>query len=190
MQLGQVRGSGELRTYGGKKLAGIRPEETVRRAMGGGFTERLQEMARRDAQKGIYMDSATNQLRNERLREMVSPNRAAPISQVNALLQAAAQEKEPLLELLDQLLGNCTGMIRSDPMGQTAEIRAPNGEVIASYNSLGGGWTEIQTKAEKKFYSETAIVYMEAYREARAEMKAAQQPLPPPEETPEVDLRV
>lgn len=32
---------------------------------------------------------------------------------------------------------------------------------------------DIQTKEEHKYYSETASVYMQAYREARAEMKAA-----------------
>jgi hypothetical protein len=32
---------------------------------------------------------------------------------------------------------------------------------------------DIQTKEEHKFYSETASVYLQAYREARAEMKSA-----------------
>ena len=60
-------------------------------------------------------------------------------------------------------------------MGQTAEIYSPDGEVIASYNSFGGGWTEVQTKAELKFKSETTMIYYSAYKEVRAEMKAAAQ---------------
>lgn len=190
MRIGSSGGSGDLRTCGGKRLAGLRPEETVKRAMGGGFAEKLQKLARQDAKKGIYMDRAVNQLRRERMREAVSPDRSKPIGQVNALLQAAAREGEPLLELLDQLLGNCSGRIRSDPLGQTAEIRAPNGEVIASYNSLGSGWTVIQTKAEQKFFSETAAVYAEAYKKARAEMKAAEQRAAPPPEETALDTRV
>ena len=57
---------------------------------------------------------------------------------------------------------------------------------VAEYNSLGGGWTDIQTKAEHEFFSESASVYLQAYREARAEMKSSQ-PAPPVETA--VDIR-
>ena len=56
----------------------------------------------------------------------------------------------------------------------------------ASYNSLGGGWTDIQTKAEHEFFSESASVYLQAFREARAEMQSSQ-PAPPAETS--VDIR-
>ena len=56
----------------------------------------------------------------------------------------------------------------------TAEVYAPNGEMIAAYTTAGT-WKEIPTAAEEKFMSEAASVYLEAFRAARAEMKSASQ---------------
>lgn len=74
--------------------------------------------------------------------------------------------------------------IQGDCIAQTAEIYSPEGEVLASYNSFGGGWTIIPTKAESVFINETSDIYMQAFREARAEMKAAA-----PADTAAVDIR-
>ena len=65
--------------------------------------------------------------------------------------------------------------VQGGRVGQTAEIYSPDGEMIAGYNSLGSGWTEIQTKAESKFLDNATVVYAEAYRQARAGLKAAAQ---------------
>lgn len=54
----------------------------------------------------------------------------------------------------------------------TAEIYAPNGEMIAGYNS-NGGWTEISTEAEYQFLHQADQIYYDAYKEARAEINAA-----------------
>lgn len=142
-------------------------------ALTDGFVGQLQQQAKRDAQRGVYMDGAAVQLQRAQMRRFVSPDRARPMAQMTALLEQAARQKDPMLELLDNLLDQCSGKMRSGPQGQTAEIYAPNGEIIASYNSLGGGWTEIQTKAEQKFLSAAAMVYAKAFREARAEAKAS-----------------
>lgn len=158
--------------------AGGQTGKLVDRAMTDGFIRRMESLAKRDAQRGVYMSREAVSVRHEQMRQWVSPDRARPVSQVTVLLREAAKEHAPLLELLDKLAGGCSGKIQSDPLGQTAEIRAPNGEVIASYNSPGGGWTEIQTKAERKFLSEAAAVYAQAFREARAERNAAQNSVP------------
>ena len=92
--------------------------------------------------------------------------------QVTAFLTESAKEQPLLLELLDRLMGNCSGKIQSDSVGQTAEIYSPDGEMIAGYNSLGAGWTSVQTKAEQKFLSEAATAYAQAFKEARAQLKA------------------
>ena len=151
-------------------------EETAQSAMTEGFVKRLRACAREDAKRGVYMSGSCNLMRKEQMRERVSPDRSEPMAQVNCAIQQALSETDPLLRLLDRLLdklsGNCSAGIHIRPEGQTAEIRAPNGETIASYNSLGSGWTEIQTKAEGKFMSESAMVYAQAYKEARAELKA------------------
>lgn len=163
-------------------------ENTAKSAMTEGFVRQLKAHAQKDAQKGVYMDQEFIQLQHNQMRQYVSPDRSGPTAQVTALLTQAAKEQHPLLELLDRLLGNCSGKIQSDSVGQTAEIYSPDGEMIASYNSLGGGWTVIQTKAEQKFLSEAATVYAQAFREARSQMKAApEQPAPASGET--MDIR-
>ena len=56
----------------------------------------------------------------------------------------------------------------------TAEVYAPNGEMIAA-QTCDGSWIEIQTKAETKLIDASTDIYAKAYSAARAEMKAAAQ---------------
>ena len=151
-------------------------EQTAQRAMTEGFVKQVQQLAKQDAQRGVYMGSAYRQLQQQQMKQFVSPDRSRPMAQMTALLQQAARQREPMLELLDNLLGHCSGKLHSSPQGQTAQIYAPNGEIIASYNSLGSGWTISQTKAESKFQSAAAVAYLQAFRQARAEINAAQAP--------------
>jgi len=156
-------------------------ERTAQAAMTERFSAQVKAMAKADAKRGVYMDKAYINASLAHMREHVSPDRSGPIAQTTALIQRALQEKDPLLELLDRLLEGGSVTAHVSPLAQTAEIRAPSGEIIASYNSLGSGWTEIQTAAEKKFLSESATVYAKAFQEARAEMRAAQAQRPAPD---------
>lgn len=89
-------------------------------------------------------------------------------------IQAALKEPHPLLQaleiMLDKLSGGGSANLKISGVHQAAEVFAPNGESIVFYSS-NNGWMDIQTKEEHKYYSETASVYLQAYREARAEMK-------------------
>lgn len=147
-------------------------ERTARSAMTDGYVKRLKAYAESDAKRGVYMSGGFLQMQRMQMREHVSPDRSGPQAQVMSVIQAALSEPDPemrfLERMLDKLAGKCSAKIQIRPEGQSAEVRAPNGEVIASYNSLGGGWTEINTKAENKFLSESAAVYAQAFREARA----------------------
>lgn len=172
-------------------------EKTAKSAMTDGFVERVKSLAKEDAQKGIYMDKGYLQLQHSQMKQYVSPDRSGPMSQATQVLQVVAKEDDPQLELLNSLLkrlsgriqhkdgqtlvslgkmsGDCFGKIHHNSSGQTADIYAPNGETIASYNSNGGGWTVIQTQEELKFQGEADAVYAQAFREARAELAATQQ---------------
>lgn len=147
-------------------------ERTARSAMTDGYVKRLKAYAESDAKRGVYMSGGFLQMQRMQMREHVSPDRSGLQAQVMSVIQAALSEPDPemrfLERMLDKLAGKCSAKIQIRPEGQSAEVRAPNGEVIASYNSLGGGWTEINTKAENKFLSESAAVYAQAFREARA----------------------
>ncbi len=142
-----------------------------------GFVEKIKEYAKQDAKQGVYMSKGFIQFRLARMEQCVSPDRDGPKAEVMSAIQAALREPHPLLQALEKMLEKLSGggsaNLKISGVQQAAEVYAPNGENIASYNSLGGGWTDIQTKEEHKYFSETASVYLQAYREARAEMKAA-----------------
>ena len=152
-------------------------KRTAESAMTDGFIERIKAYAKEDAKKGIYMSPEFNQMRLAHMKQYVSPDRDGPKAEVMSAIQAALREPHPLLQALEKMLEKLSGggsaNLKISGVQQAAEVYAPNGENIASYNSLGGGWTDIQTKEEHKYFSETASVYCQAYREARAEMRAA-----------------
>lgn len=153
-------------------------KKTAKNAITDGFTQQIQTLAREDAKKGIYMDDEFSQLRRARMEQYVSPDRAGPMAQVTSVMNALSKEQERVTAVLERLLGNCSAKVNADAFSQTAEIYSPDGEPIASYNSLGGGWTVRQTKAELHFISETDMIYLNAFREARAEMKSDAQVAP------------
>lgn len=197
MQIGRSGNPGINKTarWGTKPKILKDAEKTAQNAMTNGFVERIKSYAKEDAKRGDYMSVGFIQMEQAQMRKYVSPDRSGPMAQVTSAIQAALKEPNPLLQLLERLLDNlsegCSAKLQIRPEGQTAEIRASNGEIIASYNSLGGGWTEIQTKAESKFLSAAATAYAQAFKEARAEMKSAQasvQSVPPDEIS--VDIRV
>lgn len=153
--------------------------QTVKRAMTDGFVKQVQEQAKRDAKTGDYMTSTYRQMQNAQMKSCVSPDRSGPVAQTSAMIQDAVREAvDGMDRLLDALFGQYSAKVHVSAVGQTAEVYSPDGEIIADYNSLGGGWHMRQTKAESKFMSEAAAVYAKAFREARAEQKAARNPVP------------
>ena len=136
------------------------------------------------------MSEGFTQMRLAHMKQYVSPDRSGPKSQVMSAIQAALKEPHPMLQALEKMLeklsGGCSANLKISSVQQAAEIFAPNGENIASYNSLGGGWTDIQTKAEHEFFGESASVYLQAYREARVEMQSSQ---PAPSVATSVNIR-
>lgn len=151
-------------------------KRTAESAMTDGFIERIKSYAKEDAKRGVYMSPEFNQARLAHMKQYVSPDRSGPKADVMSAIQAALREPHPLLQALEKMLEKLSGggsaNLKISGIQQAAEVYAPNGENIASYSSLGGGWTDIQTKEEHKFFSESTMAYLQAYREARAEMKA------------------
>lgn len=178
MQIGNLVNSGRI--YGCGTVQGT--GKTAKSAMTDGFVARIKAYAKEDAEKGVYMSPEFNQMRLAHMKQYVSPDRDGPKAEVMSAIQAALREPHPLLQALEKMLEKLSGggsaNLKISGVQQAAEVYAPNGENIASYNSLGGGWTDIQTKEEHKFFGESTWAYLQAFREARAEMKAAQTPDP------------
>lgn len=188
----------EAAKWGETPLIQQKAAVSVKNAMTDEFVAKLQEQARKDARLGIGTSEDSIQMRFSQMEQHISPDRSA-MAQADHVLQGLAREEEEnvLLQFLDRMLGinakvwhnsdqqtfvtmrgmagNCSGKVHHNSTGQTAEIYSSDGEMIASYNSNGTGWTIDRTEAEEKFLQETGRLYAQTYKAARAEMQAAAQ---------------
>ena len=192
MKINALTGGANSAARLGKNNAVQKVEKTAKGAMTDGFVEKLKEYAKEDAKQGTYMSEDFTKFFHAHMGKFVSPDRSAPKADVMSAIQAALKEPHPMLQALDKMLeklsGGCSAKLKISAIHQAAEVSAPNGEVIAFYSS-NGGWTDIQTKEEHRFYSETASAYLQAYREARAEMKSAVQEQAAQNDTSTMDVR-
>lgn len=201
MQLSGVNNPLEAAKWGKTPLIQKKAVAASQNAMTDDFVEKLQELARRDAQKGVGMSQEAIELRYAQMGKYVSPDRSAPIAQMTQELQKAEKahkEGDPTLEFLDRMLaqlkgkgrperivksfsglsGGCSGDLHSTPENQVATVYSPDGEAIAQYNTSGGGWMNLTTRAENQFLRDSSNVYKEAWDAARAEINAAAQQRP------------
>ena len=174
MQIGGL-GASNTAKLGGASNIQTSAKKAVKNAITDGFVKQIQTLAREDAEKGIYMDEKFSQLRRARMEQYVSPDRAGPMAKVNSVMKTLEKEQERIKVYLERLFGDYSAEIEGDSTFRTAEVYSPEGELIASYSSFYGQWTTHQTKAEFNFITETDMIYLQAFREARAEMKAAAQ---------------
>ena len=194
MQIRGVNNPLQAARWGNTPTIRKKAVEASKNAMTDDFVQKLQELARRDAQKGIGMSQEAIDLRYAQMAKYVSPDRSAPIAQMSRELQKAAQEhreeQDPTLEFLDRVIerlkgrpsrivksfsglaGGCSGNLHSTPENQVATVYSPDGEEIAQYNTSGGGWMNLTTRAENQFLGDSSAIYMQAYDAARAEMNA------------------
>ena len=149
----------------------------------------IKEHAKKDAQVNVYMQKDYIQMINAHKQQRVSPNRQEAISRADLAMKSAAKGTGGS-DLLSILLNKYSMKAWLGGLVETAEIYAPNGEMIAGYNS-NGGWTEISTEAEYQFLHQADQIYHDAFREARAEINAAaKSPAPEPAGDTAFDTRV
>ena len=149
----------------------------------------IKEHAKKDAQVNVYQQKDYIQMINSHKQQRVSPNRQEAISRATLVINRAPKGKGSA-DLLSMLLGEYSMKAWVGGLVDTAEIYAPNGEMIAGYNS-NGGWTEISTEAEYQFLHQADQIYHDAFREAREEINAsAKSPAPEPAGETTFDTRV
>ena len=142
------------------------------------YLEQVKEQAAKDFAAGVRMGDEYNAMEKSAMTKYVSPDRAGPIAQTTASMNAALDQlKKSGDTLLDYFLKLSNGGKADISVGQypNAEIYDANGECIASYNCFSG-WAEHQTTAEREFWRESADTYIAAWNEAKA---AAQQTAAP-----------
>ena len=198
MQLSGVNSPLEAAKWGETPIIKKKAVAASQNAMTDDFVEKLQELARKDAQNGVYMSKEAINLRHAQMGKYVSPDRSAPIAQMTQELQKAEKAhkgEDPTLEFLDRMLaqlkgkgrperivksfsglsGGCSGDLHSTPENQVATVYSPDGEQIAHYNTSNGGWMNLTTRAENQFLGDSNTVYKQAWDAARAEINAAAQ---------------
>lgn len=211
MQISGVNHPLEAAKWGKTPLIQKKAAVAAKNAMTDEFVAKLQEQAKKDAKLGIGMSETAKQMCHAQKEKYISPDRSGPMAQMNQELQKAAREhqeqKDPTLEFLDRMLeqlrkspgdrivksfsglsGGCSGDLHSTPENQVAMVYSPDGEMMASYNTSGGGWQILTTKAESAFLGASGRLYAEAYKAACAEMKAAPAQFAPSSEST-VDFR-
>ncbi|MEY8259264.1 hypothetical protein AALA80_02855 [Oscillospiraceae bacterium 50-60] len=149
----------------------------------------IKEHAKKDAQVNVYMQKDYIKMINSYKQQRVSPDRQEAISRASLAMNSAARGKGGA-DLLSMLLGEYSMKAWTGGLVETAEIYAPNGEMIAAYNS-SGGWTEISTESEYQFLHQADQIYSDAFKEAREEINAASKtPAPEPASEATFDTRV
>ena len=192
MQIGGVNSLREAARWGETPIIKKKAVEASKNAMTDDFVKKLQELARRDAQKGVGMSQEAINLCHAQMGKYVSPDRSAPIAQMTKELQKAEKAhkgEDPTLEFLDRMVAQlkakgrperivksfsgladgCSGDLHSTSENQIATVYSPDGEEIAQYAS-DGGWMNLTTKAENQFLGDSNDVYMQAWDAARAEI--------------------
>lgn len=144
------------------------------------YIEQIQACARQAAADGTNMiDSGYAAMRDEQMKQCVSPDRTKAISQVSAMINNPNLVLLPGENLFDLLSIPYSATISNGALyGTHAEIYNADGEMVAAYGSFG--WTNVPTEDESRFQYESNQIYREAYNAAKAEMaNAAQQTATP-----------
>jgi len=131
----------------------------------------IKEHAKKDAQVNVYQQKDYIQMINEYKQQRVSPDRQEAISRATLAMNSAARGTGSA-NLLSMLLGKYSMKAWLGGLVETAEIYAPDGEMIAGFNS-NSGWTEVSTESEYQFLHQADQIYYDAFKEARAEIDAA-----------------
>ena len=158
MRIGGINSPLEATRFGETPKIQKKAVEASKNAMTDSYIEQLKEYARKDAQKGIYMDKEAIQFQRGQMSQYVSPDRSG-MTQANQVLQELGrkEDEDALLKFLDRMLGitakarkssdkqtfvtmsgmagNCSGKIHHNSTGQTAEIYSSSLMLPFSYSS-------------------------------------------------------
>ena len=164
-------------------------KEEAQAALTDDVVAQIKEHAKKDAQVNVYMQKDYIKMINSYKQQRVSPDRQEAISRATLAINSAPKGKGSA-DLLSMLLGKYSMNAWIGGLVDTAEIFAPNGEMIAAYNS-NGGWMEISTESEYQFLHQAAQIYSDAFKEAREGINTAStSPTPEPASEATFDTRV
>ena len=129
MQISGVNSLRDAARWGETPIIKKKAVEASKNAMTDDFVKKLQELARKDAQKGVGMSQEAIDLCHAQMGKYVSPDRSAPIAQMTRELQKAERahkEEDPTLEFLDRMVAQLKGKGRPE-------------RIVKSFSGLAGG---------------------------------------------------
>lgn len=171
---GGIKLPGKIKSGTTDMTSAVKSSKTGDSSWKDSYLEQVKAQAAKDFASGVRMGDEYKAMEKSTMTKYVSPDRAGPIAQTTASMNAALDQlKKSGDTLLDYFLKLSNGSRADISVGQypNAEIYDQNGECIASYNCFSG-WAEHQTTAERLFWRESADTYIAAWNEAKA---AAQQ---------------
>lgn len=135
--------------------------------------EKIQKMARMDAENGVYMDNEFLAYNKKYMKDHISPNRSKLILLLTPMLRNARYTNGlPSFFKLPGML--FAGKLQvGAATGASMSIYDNSGTEILSYDNRNG-WLSHPSKEESKYQRETTAIYYEAYKASRAEMQAGQ----------------
>ena len=137
--------------------------------------DRIVELAREDAQSGMYMGNEFMNLQKSEVAR-VAPNRAALIGKFNQSMSSGNMGDMKKIQEADKrwlciLFGiPYEAEYQGEGTGSAIHIYNEGGEEVLTYTQ-GAGWHEKETEAETRVYSALTSAYYEAYHDARKTMK-------------------
>ena len=199
MRIGGINNPLQAARWGETPIIKKKAVEASKNAMTDDFVKKLQELARRDAQKGEGMSQEAIDLRFAQMTQELQKAEKAHkgedptlefLDRMVAQLKAKGRP-ERIVKSFSGLAGGCSGDLHSTSENQVATVYSPDGEAMAQYNTSGGGWMNLPTTAENQFLRDSTDVYMQAWDAARAEIKngAQKQPVACEGETATFDVR-
>ena len=144
--------------------------------------DRIVELAREDAQSGMYMGNEFMNLQKSEAAK-VAPNRAALIGKFNQSMSSGNMGDMKKIQEADKrwlciLFGiPYEAEYQGEGTGSAIHIYNEGGEEVLTYTQ-GVGWHEKETEAETRVYSALTSAYYEAYRDARKSMKTERGTMP------------
>ena len=133
--------------------------------------DRIVELAREDAQSGMYMGNEFMNLQKSEVAK-VAPNRAALIGKFNQSMSSGNMGDMKKIQEADKrwlciLFGiPYEAEYQGEGTGSALHIYNEGGEEVLTYTQ-GVGWHEKETKAETGVHSALKSAYYEAYHDAR-----------------------
>lgn len=165
------------KVYGSSAKSATRAKENSKWKLTDSLKEKIVELAKKDAQKNVYMGNEFMNLRKAEVGK-VAPNRAALMGKITQSMSDNMSAMKEVEEADKRWLCIMFGIpyeaeYQGKGTGSELHVYNEDGEEILTYTE-GVGWHEKETKAESQVHSALKSTYYETYCDARKALKSTE----------------